>query len=260
MMSVRKSPNMMSTTGRMPVIAAPRPSPEMPASEIGESMTRSGPNSSTRPERTLNGWPASATSSPMRNTVGSRRNSSASASLTACDIVNSRAPVATALGEDIFGHLARIGVRRIERIRDGLGDFELDSTTKLGDRRVVADPTGEQVDRIALRHPELLLFFLPVVRTVDVTYVMPVVAVRRCKQKRRAATGPSALDRLLCCGSDCQHVLAVDLRGRNPEGLSACGDGPGCDFGEVRVLVVEVVLAHVDHRQLPERRHVHDFV
>ena len=57
MISVRKSPNMMSTTGRMPVIAAPSPSPVIPASEIGESMTRSGPNSSTSPARTLNGVP-----------------------------------------------------------------------------------------------------------------------------------------------------------------------------------------------------------
>jgi hypothetical protein len=40
---------------RIPVIAAPRPRPEMPASEMGESMTRSVPNSSTSPERTLNG-------------------------------------------------------------------------------------------------------------------------------------------------------------------------------------------------------------
>ena len=49
MTSVRKSPNMMSTTGRMPVIAAPTPMPVMPASEIGESITRAGPNSSTSP-------------------------------------------------------------------------------------------------------------------------------------------------------------------------------------------------------------------
>ena len=36
----------------------------MPASEMGESMTRSGPNLSTRPTSTLKGVPASATSSP----------------------------------------------------------------------------------------------------------------------------------------------------------------------------------------------------
>src|SRR5439155_4177935 len=98
------------------------------------------------------------TSSPMRNTVGSRRSSSASASLTACDIVSSRVPVTTALGEDIFAYLARFGVRRVERIRDGIGDLGFDSPAKLGDCRVVADTTGDKVDRIALAHPELLLF------------------------------------------------------------------------------------------------------
>src|SRR5919198_407034 len=92
MTSVRKSPNMMSTTGRMPVMAAPSPIPVMPASEIGESSTRSGPNSSTSPEVTLNGVPASAMSSPIRKTVGSRRSSSASASLTACAREISRVP------------------------------------------------------------------------------------------------------------------------------------------------------------------------
>src|SRR6478736_4858539 len=157
MMRVRKSPNMMSTTGRIPVIAAPRPRPEMPASEIGESITRSGPNSSTSPERTLNGCPASATSSPMRNTVGSRRSSSASASFTACDMVSSRVPLATVLGEDIFCHLARVGIRRVERMFDGGRHLVLDARAQLGHRFVVADAGDESVDRIALGHPQLFL-------------------------------------------------------------------------------------------------------
>ena len=119
MTSVRKSPNMMSTTGRSPVIAAPTPSPVMPGSEIGESSTRSGPNSSTSPASTLNGVPASATSSPITNTVSSRRSSSASASLTACAIVSSRTAIGEAtLDEDILGHFARIRERRLERERE----------------------------------------------------------------------------------------------------------------------------------------------
>ena len=46
---------MMSTTGRRPVIAAPTPRPVKPGSEIGVSMMRSLPNSSTSPFSTLNG-------------------------------------------------------------------------------------------------------------------------------------------------------------------------------------------------------------
>src|SRR5579859_3444771 len=69
MVKVTKSPNMMSTTGRIPVMAAPTASPVNPASEIGVSTTRSLPNSSSNPESTLKGVPASATSSPMMQTV-----------------------------------------------------------------------------------------------------------------------------------------------------------------------------------------------
>ena len=51
--------------------------------EIGESITRWVPNSSTKPSNTLKGVPASATSSPMIKTRLSRRISSAMASLIA---------------------------------------------------------------------------------------------------------------------------------------------------------------------------------
>ncbi len=41
--SVRKSPNMISSTGRRPVTADPNAAPVMASSEIGVSKTRSGP-------------------------------------------------------------------------------------------------------------------------------------------------------------------------------------------------------------------------
>ena len=64
-------------------MAAPTPMPVKPDSEIGESRTRSVPNSSTKPLSTLKGVPASATSSPIIKTDSSRRISSANASLIA---------------------------------------------------------------------------------------------------------------------------------------------------------------------------------
>src|SRR5580700_11751863 len=106
MVRVMKSPNMMSTTGRRPVIAAPTATPVNPASEIGVSTTRPAPNSSTNPERTLNGVPASATSSPKMQTRESRRISSASASRTACANVSSRS------GIDVLLHLVDAGIGR----------------------------------------------------------------------------------------------------------------------------------------------------
>src|SRR5512142_1930700 len=93
MARVRKSPNMRSTTGCIPVMAEPTPSPAMPASEMGESITRWVPNSSTSPDRTLKGVPASATSSPRMKTVESRRISSARASRMASPKVNSRSSI-----------------------------------------------------------------------------------------------------------------------------------------------------------------------
>src|SRR5487761_66077 len=182
---------MMSTTGRSPVMAAPTPRPVIPGSEIGESRTRSGPNSSTRPASTLNGVPASATSSPMMNTVSSRRISSASASLTACPNVSVRTPaaVSTALGEDIFGHLTRVGIRRVEReLHAGL-DLRARAILDAPQCVVVSEALGQQprpehAQRIALvAPPELFLILRPVVGAVDIADVVPVVAVGVAEQE-----------------------------------------------------------------------------
>ncbi len=52
-----KSMNCISATGRMPIMAAPTAAPTMADSAIGVSMTRSAPNSSSRPSVTLNAPP-----------------------------------------------------------------------------------------------------------------------------------------------------------------------------------------------------------
>src|ERR1700674_1392822 len=114
---------MMSTTGRRPVIAAPTATPVNPASEIGVSMTRDFPNSSTSPDKTLNGVPASATSSPMRHTRGSRRISSASASRTASPSVNSRTATS---GINVLLDLVRAGISRLHGKLHGRVDLGLD--------------------------------------------------------------------------------------------------------------------------------------
>src|SRR5579875_3306445 len=49
-----KSANCISTTGRSPITAAPTPAPTIRDSAIGVSITRSGPNSSSKPSVTLN--------------------------------------------------------------------------------------------------------------------------------------------------------------------------------------------------------------
>ncbi len=74
---------MISTTGRIPCIAAPMPAPTIAISEIGVLRTRSGPNSSTSPCVTPIEPPISAMSSPMMKTSESCRIAVASVSRTA---------------------------------------------------------------------------------------------------------------------------------------------------------------------------------
>jgi hypothetical protein len=57
MASVAKSENWNSKIGRMPVSAAPTATPAPPSSEIGVSITRSGPKRSTRSPVTWNAPP-----------------------------------------------------------------------------------------------------------------------------------------------------------------------------------------------------------
>src|SRR5215472_2494970 len=164
---------MISTTGRRPVIAAPTPIPVNPASEIGVSSTRSLPNSSTNPDRTLNGVPASATSSPKIQTRESRRISSANASRTACANVNSR--VATS-DIDILIHFLLLWIRCGDRKFDRCFHLRTHFLLNLFQRGRFAHflfnhPLRKIPDRIALRLPLLLFLLRPVIFAVDVAYV-----------------------------------------------------------------------------------------
>ena len=86
----RKSAYWNSTTGRRPVSAAPTAMPMNPASEMGVSHTRSGPNSSSRPAVTWYAPPKMPISSPSRIMAGSRRISCARASRIESAIVSLR--------------------------------------------------------------------------------------------------------------------------------------------------------------------------
>src|SRR5690348_4604361 len=184
---------MMSTTGPMPGIAAPTPIPVIPTSEISESMIRSGPNSSTNPDSTLNGVPASATSSPITYTVASRRSSSASASRMACARVSSRTPAASVLlmivlGVDILIHLAGIWEGCVEREIHRRLDLGARLPRHLVERigvgnALLRQPLAEQRDRVTLRLPVLL--FLPgaIIRALDVANVVAIVAIGIAEQE-----------------------------------------------------------------------------
>src|SRR5258705_7560334 len=186
MVRVMKSPNMMSTTGRIPVMAAPTASPVKPASEIGVSRTRSLPNSSSSPERTLKGVPASATSSPMIQTVASRRISSASASRIACPKVSSRSVFS---GIDILVYFADRRIWCCHGEFDCLFHLQLEFGLNLfeccrADEILLHQHFAEICDGIPVVPPHLFFFFRAVVFAIDVAHVMPVVTIRIAQQER----------------------------------------------------------------------------
>src|ERR1700722_14864882 len=199
MIRVMKSPNMMSTTGLRPVMAAPTPMPVNPGSEMGVSITRFLPNSSTNPDKTLKGVPASATSSPRTHTRGSRRISSAMASRTASPKVISRTFVWVAVsGIHIlvdFIH-GRIGRRNgiIHGCVHFLLHFGLHAIQRRGVRQFLLDqPLAEDSDGIALGGPALLFLFGAVILAIDVADVMAAVAIGISQQKRRPFAAARAL-------------------------------------------------------------------
>src|SRR6056297_1787813 len=193
-----KSPNIRSTTGRAPVMAAPTAIPIKPGSAIGVSTTRPVPNSSTRPDRTLNGVPASATSSPRMNTVSSRRISSASASFTAWDRVISRISISSVrehMHVDLVGR--RVGRffgvgHGVGRVLFNLGIHRVDLF--LGRDAFAHQMGAEPDDRILVFLPILLFILGAVVFAVDVADVVAVVAVGHQFDEKRAFALPGAGD------------------------------------------------------------------
>src|SRR5579871_2201617 len=245
MISATKSPNMMSTTGRRPVIAAPTPIPVNPASEMGVSSTRSAPNSSTRPESTLNGVPASATSSPKMQTRESRRISSASASRTACANVSSRS------GIDILVNLVNAGIwsgdREFHRGFHFLARFVGDSLQiGLFGETLLQQPVRVQLDGITLCLPMLFFLLGTVIFAIDVAHVMSAVTISVGLQECRTLAGPCPLHQAHCDFIDCAHILAVDGCRLQAEGCSTAENGSCSGFGVMRVFVVKIVFANVN--------------
>src|SRR5579864_420190 len=268
MVNVMKSPNMMSTTGRRPVMAAPTARPVKPASEIGVSSTRSLPNSSTRPESTLKGVPASATSSPRMQTRGSRRISSASASRTASAKVSSRVATAdaiSALGINILGDFVGPGERRFNgELHRGINrgfHFVMNAVENSPvSEFVISQPCRQIFDGIAFVHPALLFLLGPVVLPIDVADVVPAIAIGVAQQKRGPLAFPRTIHHTLGDVEHGTHVLAINRFSVNAECGGARQNVTRGGFGKMGVLVVEIIFANIDDRQSPELCQVHDFV
>src|SRR5438105_2305998 len=100
-----KSKNWISTTGRMPLKAAPMERPTIAVSASGESITRSSPNSAWRPAVVRKTPPWAPMSSPIMKTRSSARISSARASCTASRTL--------LIGIDVLQRVFRHRVRRL---------------------------------------------------------------------------------------------------------------------------------------------------
>src|SRR3954463_11579267 len=119
---------MISTTGRIPWIAAPIPAPTIAISEIGVLRTRSPPNSSKRPCVTPIEPPISAMSSPIRKTSSSARIAAASASRTASRQESSGIDVL----ERVLGLRIRAVLRDLDRRLDDAVHLVLERLPVLG--------------------------------------------------------------------------------------------------------------------------------
>src|SRR5258708_18967956 len=270
MISAIKSPNMLAMTGRLPVIAPPTPSPVIPASEMGLSITRAGPNSSTRPESTLKGVPASATSSPMMNTLGSRRISSAKASRIAWLNVISRIIwptcwLAVLLSIDILFHLVQLRIGRVQG--KGLARLNFGLYSLLDPRKCPAigqlllkQPVRQELQGIAVCFPVFFFRAGTVVRALDIANVVSQITIGLTEYKGWSLTLARARHQALRQSIDRANILAIHLLGMHAESAGPGAHAAGSGLGVMGVFVILIVLTDVDHGEFPERGHIHKLV
>ena len=141
-----KSRYISSTTGRIPAIAAPTPSPMIAVSEIGVSRTR-GPKRSWRPLVRPKTLPPSPTSIPATNTRSSAPSSNSRASWTASIVRKTGASAAGGGGSGCVG--PRRG-RRSRTARTGAGRPDARAVS-MSASRLPADRLLERGDARARR-------------------------------------------------------------------------------------------------------------
>src|SRR4051812_29020199 len=111
--------NCISSTGRMPPTAIPKPTPAIPDSATGESITRSAPNLACRPSVILKTPPVRPMSSPNNTTSSISSSALARDWLIACAsvTVGTLVPLGQlALLRQVRGQL---GVHRVEDLAGG---------------------------------------------------------------------------------------------------------------------------------------------
>src|SRR3954470_3200066 len=252
--SGRKSPNMISTTGRSPATALPNAAPAIASSEIGVSKTRSAPCFSISPGVTANTPPAAATSSPKKITESSR----ASSSSIACRIASRNSTSAILELRRLVG----LRERRLDGGRGDLPDLVVDLLLEriergLLDAVALHQPAAAHQQRIA-RAPLVELAGFAIAPGVAAR--VPDEAVGHRLDELRALAAARALDRFGGGLAHLPHVVAVDGDRRDAERGRAVGDLAGGDVLVGGELAVAVVLAHEHDRQVEDLREVQALV
>src|SRR4029079_19639879 len=264
--SVTKSENCSSSTGFIPVIAAPTAAPAIPSSLIGVSITRSGPNLWNRSPETPNAPPYPPTSSPNRKTRSSACIACARPSRIASAYDSSRVPASGAtssVGIDVASQLGRI------RIGACLGEFQriVDRPLRgLLDREQFGFGEAAMRDQLALEAANRILVapgldFLLAAIEVAIAFGVPAQPIGLAFEQGRAAAAAGELDRRPCRRDDGGQVVAVDGDSRHRVCRRPIGDvGHGHRARDIHRHPVLVVFANEHDRQPPDRRHIERLV
>src|SRR5256886_7946716 len=242
----RKSPNMISKTGRLPQTALPNAAPARASSEIGVSRTRSGYFSHSRGV-TAKTPPAFATSSPKKMTDSSRASSSSSASRMARR--NSISAILE-LPRRCIGLRERRGQSLLTnpiQLRAHVLDNALD--LRLGDAMLLDQPAATNRERV-FQAPTVQLTLRPVLARVAAGMANKAIG-QRLDEARAIATA-RRLHRLPRGRPHHPQVVAVQGLRWDLHRQRARDDAAGGDRGKRRVLAVAVVLADINYREVPD--------
>src|SRR5436305_412715 len=90
--------------------------------------------------------------------------------------------------------------------------------------------------------------------------MVTVITVRIAEHEGWTFALPGSLYQSLRCSVNGPYILPIHFFRMNTKGPRPCAHFSSSRLRKVRIFIVEIVLADVDHRQFPQRSHVHSFV
>src|SRR5215467_9975644 len=109
-------------------------------------------------------------------------------------------------------------------------------------------PCAQQLEWITFCHPQLFFFLRTVIRSLNISYVMTMIAVCIAEHEGRAFAMPGSLYQPLCCSVNGTYVLPVHLFCMNPESFGSRAHFSSRRLRKMRVFIVQVILTYIDNR------------